>query len=105
VQHSAKALVPKEDCRPAFVLLGDLLAGFTGEPAPGRADVQRMLSLEIPELADVDWASLPASTGQDLAGADAHSHACRLTGAVETMLGNGWETVPASPRGKPPWIW
>ena len=105
VQHSARALVPNEECRPAFVLLGDLITGLTDEPAPGRAEVQRMLSLEIPELAQIDWASLPASTGQDLAGVDASAHACRLTGAVETMLGNGWETVPVSPRGKPPWIW
>jgi NADH-quinone oxidoreductase subunit G len=105
VQHSAKALTPNEDCRPAMLLLGDILAGLSGDPAPGRRDLQRMISLEIPAFSRIDWDALPASTGQDLEGTDAAASACTLTGAAQTMLENGWDGVPTSPRGKPPWIW
>ncbi len=90
VQWSAAALAPAADCRPAFVLLGDLLARLSGEgPAPSRQAVQAALSSEVPAFAGIDWDALPASSGQDLAGADAAAAAPTATGTAAKLLASG----------------
>ena len=105
VQATARALTPNEECRPAVMLLSDLLERLTGEPAPGREAIQERLSEEVPAFAGIAWAELPASSGQQLAGSDEQAAACAPTGAALKMLDAGWEKVPDSPRGKPPWVW
>ncbi len=95
VQWSAAALTPQANCRPAFVLLGDLLGLLTGGAAPARHAVQAALSAEIPAFAAIDWDALPASTGQDLAGADAARAAPPPTGAAEKLTSLG---VPPAGR-------
>jgi len=95
LQWAAAALAPQANCRPAFVLLGDLFGLLTGGSAPARHAVQAALSAEIPAFAAIDWDALPASSGQDLAGADAASAAPPPTGAAEKLTSLG---VPAEGR-------
>lgn len=106
IQHSARGLVPKTDCRPITLILGDLLSNLTNEPLLNRDSVREKLSKEVPAFAQVDWSALPGAIGQQLPQQNGEPQAaCRVTGAVATMLQNGWEAVPPTPRGKPPWVW
>ncbi|RMG43568.1 MAG: NADH-quinone oxidoreductase subunit G [Acidobacteria bacterium] len=105
VQAAPKGLTPHADCRPPYMLLADLYEHLTGDPAPAHDSVHTLISETVPAFAGIVWDDLPGSTGADLAGADAAAHACRVTGAAADMLARGWRELPASPRGKPPWVW
>ncbi|MBP7146357.1 MAG: (2Fe-2S)-binding protein [Acidobacteria bacterium] len=94
VQHAPKGLTPRGDVRPARIVLGEFLARLASlEGPPSLAEVQAALSRDVPALAAIDWAALPGSGGQDLAGVDAAAQACRPTGAALKMLAAG--LVPA----------
>jgi hypothetical protein len=92
VQHAEKFLVPKVDCRPATMVLGDL-AQRLGLVLPPPSRLRGAVSEDVPAFAGIDWAALPASEGQDLAGADAAAQACKPTGAALRMLANGVDPV------------
>jgi predicted molibdopterin-dependent oxidoreductase YjgC len=95
VQWAAAALGPQANCRPAFVLLGDLFGLLTGGTAPARTAVHAALSAEVPAFATIDWDALPASTGQDMAGANASAAAPPPTGAAQKLTALG---VPPAGR-------
>ncbi len=91
VQHVARALWPRGDCRPGVEVLGALLAGLAGrDRAPRIDEIRAAVAEEVPAFAGIDWASLPGSTGQDLAGEDAARAAAPATGALVKMLAVGW---------------
>ncbi len=89
VQHVERCLAPKVDCRPATMVLGDLFGALGGGEFPAPAAIRARVSAEVPAFAAIDWAALPASTGQDLAGVDAASQAAPATGALVKMLASG----------------
>ncbi len=88
VQHAEKFLMPKVDCRPVALLLNDLLAALGGTPTPS-TKIRERVSRDVPYFAGIDWATLPGSTGQDLAGVDAAAEAAPATGAYLKMLASG----------------
>ncbi|MEN6526409.1 MAG: molybdopterin-dependent oxidoreductase, partial [Candidatus Polarisedimenticolia bacterium] len=94
VQHSAAALAPKTDCRPAAATLLDLAARL-GANAPVPDALREALSRDVPALAAIDWLDLPAGEGEDIAGADSASRACPATGAATALLAAG---VPPAGR-------
>ena len=94
VQHSAAALAPKTDCRPAAATLLDLAARL-GANAPVPDALREALSRDVPALAAIDWLDLPAGEGEDVAGADSASRACPATGAATALLAAG---VPPAGR-------
>jgi NADH-quinone oxidoreductase subunit G len=94
VQHVERGFAPRADARPTLLLLGDLLHALAPqEPVDGLDAVRRRLSAEVASFGSIRWDELPASEGQDLAGADAAAAACKPTGAARKMLGVGWTPV------------
>ncbi len=91
VQHLARAVLPQSSARPVTMILADLFQAMTAEKAPTSAALAEALRAEIPEFAEIDFATLPASSGQDMAGCDAASQAVRATGAAAKMLASGWK--------------
>ncbi len=89
VQHAERCLQPKVDCRPATMVLLDLVERLGAGPVPSPSGVRAQLSNDVPAFADIRWAERPASTGQDRPGADAAAQACPATGAALKMLSIG----------------
>jgi hypothetical protein len=73
------------------MILSDLYARISGDAPPAPAEMRRSISEEVPAFAGIDWSSLPGSTGQDLAGHDAASRACKPTGAAVDMIESGFK--------------
>lgn len=94
VQHVEKPFTPRADARSLLLLLGDLLQSLSpGEATGGVALVRERLSKDVPGFAQIRWDELPASSGQDLAGVDASTQACKVTGAARKILSSGWAPV------------
>ncbi len=97
VQWAERALVPAADCRPAVLLLGDLLAHLSLEPSPPSPEaVTERVAAGVPGFESIRWKDLVASEGQNLAGVRAEDQACRATGALVRMLEAERRAAPAS---------
>ena len=97
VQWAERAMIPAADCRPLVMLLGDLLAHLSLEPAPPSPEaITERVVADVPEFAGIRWQDLLASEGQNLAGVRAEEQACRATGALVRMLEAERRVSPAS---------
>lgn len=95
VQWTERALRPAVDCRPATMILGDLLAQLSLDaPVLSPEDIAERVAADVPAFAGIRWSELIATTGQDLAGARAADHVCQATGALVKMLEAAAKATP-----------